>query len=656
MKNITTKKLLLSSAIALALVGCGGDNDNDDNSNSGPNSAPTHSGDISLTLSEKDAFRMVNLLQDAVDTDGDILRVRDLKASLDDTTGFDSSQVVRVGVSPDEIAPHIDTGETREIVYTYNISDGKDSVARTATITVTGEDAAPEFDDLFILVDDPTNTELDLLTGVVDQDEEPLSIANFTAADNLQSGLYTIDAETGILTIDTTTVLNGLQPGEAEIFRDNTYHVEDHNHSLERTATFVIVKATDEPAAPIVLNPVEVTVDTDSALKRVSLASPAYVLEPNGDALTIDWDSFTPTNGAPALKFSRSEGVNLGVDGIDFAAYVAEGETKTFSYSYEFNDGNDEHTVSNTLNVTVTGAATANLLNNGGFESDFDSWSSEGTPTITTTSAFGLDFSGAQFASMITGDKLSPNLTGNALENGAGYILEARAALGDAWGGYPMSISGDTSDEVGAVLAYNSWFAHGYNPRTHAIRFTGAQNVKINIEASINAIEMDELTLYKYSIDPGNNLISEENATFSNGAGDWTLVDGAMVANGELVTGPSGDKRQILPLPAGTIKNGHRYVLSMDVAIDDFTGPVNFRASILDPSDASNETTTAGGAFSGIFQNNSANNNLVTVIDPDRNTSITDWETRALELHVGVNVWGEGKNHRIDNVRLIELP
>ncbi|BFM20288.1 hypothetical protein R50076_13370 [Gilvimarinus japonicus] len=655
MTMISTKKLLLSSAIALALTGCGSDDDNS-NSNTGANTAPTHDGNISLTLSEKDAFRMVDLLAGATDIDGDILRVRDLSASLEDTTGFDASQMVRIGVSPDEIAPMLDTGDTLEMVYTYNVSDGQDSVARKATITVTGEDFAPEFDDLFALVDRASITEVDLLAGVVDLDEEPLTISDFIPAENLQSGLYTVDEETGILSLDTTAIMNGLAPGEAEIFRGNNYSVKDHNNSLPRNATFVVVKATDEPAPPVVVGPVEISASTNSALKMVNLASPAYVIEPNGDALTIDWDSFTPTDGGPDLHFNRSEGVMLAVDGIDFGALVAEGETKTFTYSYDFSDGNSDHSVSNTVLVTVTGEPIPNVLNNGGFESDFDSWTTEGTPSIATTSAFGLDYSGSQFASMIIGDKLTPNLAGNALETGAGYVVQAQASLGEAWGGYTMSVAGDVGDEVGATLASTRWFAHGANPRTYAIRFLGAPNTKINLAASTGAIEMDDVRLFKYSMDPGNNLISQDNATFANGAADWSLAEGASVSGGELVTGVSGDKRNILTLPAGTIQNGKRYLLSMDIAVEGIEGPVKFRVSILDPTDASNETTTAGGAFFGIFENHLPDNQFATVIDPDRNTAIDNWGDRPQELHIGVNVWGEGKNHRIDNVRLIELP
>lgn len=664
--KLLNKKTVLASAIVAAITGCGSD-DYNRTADKGANTAPVAGDDIVLTFHEKDGYYTQYLTDGSYDPDADILYVRNLTADTEDLTGFEVNEA-RIGIRPTDLALLLDNGESRTVTFTYDISDGEASVGRTITVTINGEDFAPEFDDLFVLVDDKTESnEISLVEGVNDPDNEPLSISDFVASGDLDSSLYTVDNETATLTLDIQTILNDLAPGDVKVFRGNSFNVHDHNHSLPRMATIVVAKTTEQSAPPAIIGPVQTSVTTNSALKKVDLASPGAVLEPNGEDIVIDWDSITPVDGGPALHFNRSEGTMLAVDGIDFGAYVDIGETKTFTYSYELSDGTAGHTVSNTVEITVTGEAVKQVLSNGSFESGLDGWNASEGVSLATASAYGLNVEGSAFASLLAGDELSPALPGNALEEGAGYIIEARGALANGWGGYPMRVNGDVGDETGKVLNEQAWFAHDANPRTYATRFIGAANTQITITApaAVGAAEYDAFALYKYSIDPGNNLISQDNATFENGAGDWIIqaggsisTDGPISGNASLHTGTGQDLFSALPLPAGTIQNGKRYLLTYDIVADGLPAPEpndkkKIRTSIIDPLTGD---TVQGGAYQGIHEVRQNLNHMAMIFDPDLYSGINDWASRELQLRLGVNVWSGGMNFRIDNVRLIELP
>ncbi|WP_020208748.1 hypothetical protein [Gilvimarinus chinensis] len=661
--KLMNKKTLLVSAILASVTGCGSD-DYNRNADKGPNTAPVAGNDIVLNFHEKDAYFTQYLTEGSYDPDADILYVKNLTADTEDLTGFEVNEA-RIGIRPTDLALELDNGESRTVTFSYDITDGEATVQRKMTVTVNGEDFAPEFDDLFVLIDDknPT-TEIDLVEGVNDPDDEPLWVSDFVASGDLTSALYTLDADNATLTLDTPAILAELGPGEVAVFRDNNYNVHDHNHSLPRTATFVVAKTTEQAAPPAVLGPVMTSVSTNSALKMVDLASPGAVLEPNGDAIEIDWSSIAPVDGGPALHFNRSEGTMLAIDGIDFGTFVETGETKTFTYSYDLSDGDPDHTVTNTVEISVTGEAVKQILNNGSFESGLDGWNATDGVSAATASALGLNVDGSAFASMLAGDELSPALPGNALEEGAGYIIEARGAHGNSWGAYPMWVTGDVGEETGKVLNPQAWFAHGANPRTFATRFEGAANTKITVTApaAVGAAEYDAFMLYKYSTDPGNNLISQDNATFENGAGDWTLqeggsisTDGPISGSASLNTGELQDRSSTLPLAAGTIKNGSRYLLTYDLVADGLpeAGNKKIRASIIDPITGE---TVQGAPFKGVFEVRENMNHMAMIFDPDLYSGVNDWESRDLELRLGVNVWSGGMNFRIDNVRLIELP
>ena len=87
MKTFKKTKVLLAASVIAALTGCGGSSDDFTPEPVVNTSAPTHGGDITVALQEKDAIQFVNLLGTptgtasgegvAVDADGNYLTVKD---------------------------------------------------------------------------------------------------------------------------------------------------------------------------------------------------------------------------------------------------------------------------------------------------------------------------------------------------------------------------------------------------------------------------------------------------------------------------------------------------------------------------------------------------------------------------------------------------
>ncbi|MDR7089236.1 hypothetical protein [Cellvibrio fibrivorans] len=654
MKLYERSRLFVGLMIVSALTACGGD-DNKKSTASGGSAAPTHSGNISKVYSEKDAFEFVELLSGAVDTDGDILLVRNLTADIADTTGFESAGV-RIGVRPSALAPHLDTGDVRTVTYTYNISDGVNNVQRTATFSVMGEDAAPEFENIVLTsAEDAADVvSVDLLQNVIDADEEPLSITDVKVISNPDSAATLVGS---VVTINVGSFKDSIKGGDIRVF-SYEYKVNDHNHSLPRTAIITINGVSTEPEPPTVYGPQKATFTTAGTKVNLDLIAAPNVVDWNGDAISVDYNTLKPVGDAPAFKFSGSANGKLVIEPAAFYQHVAD--TKTFIYSYDVVDSTGRKATA-TAELTVTRAPTISRIANGGFESGLVGWVAEkgGIASVKTTSALGLDFKGAQLASFSGADTITANLTG--LEVGATYIVENRVKHADGWGSAATSaIFGTVAGVPGTRITGNSMYEHGGGARTNAVAFTGGQGMTYAFTAN-QATELDDVSVYKYGFEQANNLISENDSTFESGVGNWKLGAGAMVSANSpisgamsLESGKAGDIRNILPLATGAIKNGKRYLVTMDVEIVGFESASHtFRVSVVDPTNF--DATVIGGAFKGVYWLSEAKQTFAAVLDVARDSTVTDWATRAQELHVGTNVWGQGFNYRIDNVRLFEI-
>ena len=673
MINISqTKKFLLTALATSVLTACGGSSNNDEPVEA--NTAPTHGGDIVASFAEKDAFKVIHLLGTpegnssgagvAVDTDGDLLRVVNVQTNLDDMTGFEMTGP-RLGVRPLAIAPNLDTGQTLTLEVQYEVTDGEASVSRTATISIEGEDFAPEFEVNVteVLSKFAEVTTIDLLTGVVDRDEEPLNVSQVNIPNEAPAGLFSLDGS--ILTVDVPSVADSIAIGDSLTF-DISFLVEDHNNSLPRTVTIDIRGVRIEPVAPIINGPQTAEANTSGERVSISLTAEPAIVDENGDVLSVDFTTLVPRGNEPAFSFDESDTDQSVVifDPMRFAPHLEEGERKTFIYDYEVTDG--EFTAAASVEISITHDGSEQSLVNGDFESGIDGWSAQANAVNVASGASGtIAVEGNNYLDFASPDTVRTNL--GELEAGATYVIEGRLGHSDPWGGASViTVFGDALDEDGelqgdSILTQVEAYGHGEPDRTWAAVFEATTNAYLTVEGG-QAIDMDDFRLYKVDFDQANNLLSEVNSTFDGGTPDWVLGgDAELITDGingtaSLYSGGAGDARHILPLGNGVIKNGKRYLITMDVHREIDDGAHTFRVSVLDSNEPSNETALVGSAFRGIYWLRQTQQSFAAVLDPTRYSSVTDWDTRDISLHIGTNVWGQGNRYTVDNIRLIELP
>ncbi|WP_440906656.1 hypothetical protein ACMZOO_18165 (plasmid) [Catenovulum sp. SX2] len=662
------KKTLLVSAVLTALTGC--EEDYKGKASVDENVAPTHSGSISATFHEKDGVKRIYLLGTtegratgkddngtlvATDANGDHLQIQNLQASTDDLTGFEISDGLIV-VRPSELVDSLDSGQTKSVTFNYEISDGELSVARSATINIEGEDFAPAFEATLskVFTKFDSKQTIDLLEGATDDDGETLTVSDFSADATYPAGLFI--QTNGTIDIDIPSVADDIAIGENMVLTFS-YNVSDHNHTLPRTVSVRIRGVRTEPVAPIVSGVQTSTVNTSGTRATIDLAAEPVVVDENGDALTVDFSSLSPANGAPDLEFAMSSGSNLVFDPSIFGPYVASGATEKFMYNYDVSDGT--HTEAASIEITVTNDGLGNLITNGGFEDGLNGWTQAtgGVATIANASALGMDVEGSNIVAFAGAETISRKLPDLATD--AYYVIEARMKHKDGWGGANLM---RVVDSEGSVVANTSTYEHGGGARTNAIAFMGGKGLTFEYEAAQES-ELDDVRLYKLGVDQGINMITLDNSNFENGAADWVLATGVSVKSdsgvisgtNSLFSGTGGDPRNVYALPNGALSNTHRYMIVMDVNITDFAASNHtFRASVVNASNQDEIVT--GHAFEGVFMLAAESQKFVAILDLPRDATKTDWATTDQALHIGTNVWGQGFEYIIDNIQLFQLP
>ncbi|MDU0354353.1 hypothetical protein RS130_10795 [Paraglaciecola aquimarina] len=316
----------------LALTGC---NTPDYEYEAKPNtSAPTHGGDIYVSLPEKWELKVVDLLgtttsgnttNDTVakDADKDYLTVKDvvLTASIKDASGnvITSDVELAAGAAvidgnfinyrPVLAEAQVDSDQVLSIVAEYNISDGEHSIPRKVTVELVGEDFAPQFDGGLSAggtLDNDT-VRLELLTGVTDQDAQDavLSASNMVAnTDNpFELAFSIVDIEkvndmgtpddteddvtytTQQVEFDVTSISDELTRGLSYQF-NYTYDVNDHNHAIQRDLSFTLLAVKDIPGSPKVDEYfTDEIVPETSGITVVDLKQ--GIVEREGDAIVI---------------------------------------------------------------------------------------------------------------------------------------------------------------------------------------------------------------------------------------------------------------------------------------------------------------------------------------------------------------------------------
>jgi hypothetical protein len=406
MKTFKKSHALLAGSVLLALSGC---NTPEYDQKEKPNTnAPTHGGDIFVSVPEKRELKVVDLLGTttsgnstndtvATDADKDYLTVKDvvLTATVNDMSGnkirdvelAEGSVVLDgnfINYRPILAEAQVDSEQVLSIVAEYIISDGKNSVARKATVELVGEDFAPQFEGGLTAggtLDNDTIT-LELLTGVTDLDAQDmvLSASNIVAdaANPYDLAFNIVDVEkvndmgtpddveddviytTQQVEFDVTSISASLTRGLSYDFK-YTYNVNDHNHAISRDLSLTVLAVKDIAGSPkIDAYFADHMVPEMSGITVVDLKQ--GIVEREGDEIVI---SDIEVNG----KFSDFGYGVVGVDEangtvtIDSHAFFTEAELgKTFKaieVTYTVADDNGNVTDGKrTLSILVEGEQT----------------------------------------------------------------------------------------------------------------------------------------------------------------------------------------------------------------------------------------------------------------------------------------------------------
>ncbi|EWH09185.1 Beta-agarase [Catenovulum agarivorans DS-2] len=141
LKKQSFASIALAIAASLNLIACGGGSNTtaetqpDQAKN---NSTPKHDGNIIHTFAETDADFTVDLLAGTSDSDGDTLTVTHLTADNNNPNIGIQISGNKITISPKAFIDGLNDGDSQSIKYTFNVSDGHTTVARSLQVTITG--------------------------------------------------------------------------------------------------------------------------------------------------------------------------------------------------------------------------------------------------------------------------------------------------------------------------------------------------------------------------------------------------------------------------------------------------------------------------------------------------------------------------------------
>ncbi|WP_371395684.1 cadherin-like domain-containing protein [Fretibacter rubidus] len=237
-------------------------------------------------------------------------------------------------------------GETTDISFTYEITNGSETQTATATITVTGENDAPTVR-MSVSADATQNdgvVTVLLLAGADDVDgSDTLSVSALSLLAGDDVGV-TIAGDS--LSVDSAAYAF-LGAGETEVIT-YSYTISDGNGgTVPQTATVTITGTNDAP----IVEAVTAAVASDAG--AITIEGVFSDVDVN-DALTVSID----TTGTQGVVTDNGDGTfsydtNGAFDALD------NGETATDTFTYTVDDGNGG-VVTQTITVTVTGVGVAN--------------------------------------------------------------------------------------------------------------------------------------------------------------------------------------------------------------------------------------------------------------------------------------------------------
>ncbi len=361
MKNFKTT--LVAAAVSSMLLGCSGD-DYDLPVKEG-NVAPTVNGDINITVREKDIFQFVDLLEGAVDLDGDFLSIENISPSITEINAMlgvdiDGNQLI---LRPSELIDSLNTGDTASMVFTFDVSDGTLSTSRTATINVVGEDFAP-----VVAEDRPlaanftkdvtiSESTLDALTDITDADGDELTTGNLVvSADNPFD--LDVTLENNQLIVDVASVAELIPFGELTEFTFS-YDIMDGNNTISRNIEIGILGVSDIAGAPDIANYFpSSSFDEDSGVQTIDLID--GISDEEGDAIVV---SNLMVDGVADYDIGISlDGTTLSFDTAAFIHHARNGGTGAVEISFNVADDQGNQSDGAVVHSVILNDKNVNLL------------------------------------------------------------------------------------------------------------------------------------------------------------------------------------------------------------------------------------------------------------------------------------------------------
>ena len=261
-----------------------------------------------------------------------------------------------------EITPSAAT--STPITATIDVSDGDGGTA-TLPVTITVVEAndppvvsGPATGTTNEDETEASNNTFELLQNVTDDENDPLTVSDFTVTDGLADAVTGPAANSTTISVD-PSLFNDLKGSEsAEIVA--TYLISDGVNDPESQTITLTVEGRND--APVVSETITVTVSENVPEFNELLLGrdPAITSDPDGDSLSVQNIS---------LLSSNDQGTGVGANGItpdaanglltiDPGAYAAleDGETATFVFTYEIVDDG-----TNTDNLATTNTITINI-------------------------------------------------------------------------------------------------------------------------------------------------------------------------------------------------------------------------------------------------------------------------------------------------------
>ncbi|WP_371396666.1 cadherin-like domain-containing protein [Fretibacter rubidus] len=469
----------------------------------GRNDAPVVTA-ITETVSEDAGGYSVNLLAFASDVDaGDVLSI----TTLSQVSGPSASVSLEDGELSLDLADfqYLATGESAEVSFSFNVTDGDASTPNTITLTITGENDDPTVAGALdeTATEDDDGFTLDLLSGADDVDaSDGLTIVNISVSGGDASGI-TVDGDS--LIVD-PAAYNDLALGES-ISLTYSYDIIDGNGgSVAQTATIVI---TGENDAPVVEAAIESTASEDDSSFSVNLLDGAFDVDASDE---LDVSDLTLVSGDASGIIIDGASLDVNPSVYD---YLAVGEFIIITYSYDVIDGNGG-AVSQSATITITGENDSPIV-----EAAIDESASEDDANFSVNlldGAFDNDASDTLSVSnfmLQSGDDRGVSLNGNQLDVDPSAYDDL--SIGDV---VTLIYSFDITDSNGGSVS-----------QTATITITG-ENDAPTVEAAVDAIASEDDAGFSvnlldgaFDVDASDNL-TVINLTVVSGDDAGVLING----------------------------------------------------------------------------------------------------------------------------------